>query len=828
MNFCKPTGQKDARIAIIAEAPGRDEILEGIGLVGPSGKLTWKAFGRYGIRRSDCYVTNVIKTSAPQFPLENMLQTDLDFWRDYLIAELQDSDCNVYCLMGATALWAMTGETKITSWRGSVMSDIQGRKCFAIRHPAALFRTMEEFPAFLHDIQRVVEESYYPQIIEQPKDFIIKPTFDQAMNYIEQCRCAGELAFDIETDIISKVPICVGLSYDPDSAICIPLGGRVYWKPLEYVEIIKACNDLLSDSHILKIGQNVNFDIVGLKPMGITVKPPYDDTLLIHHSIDPLEQHSLARQASLFTRLPYWKDWDSEPEEGYKSARLRDEQLYEYNCKDASATLELKRTYKLHYPERYDFYEQVSKPLQPHLIQMYFDGLCVDVVKQQKLAWQYYEEARLLNKAIETGLGVQKFNINSSKQVQHVLYDVLELPKQYKRVGRKITGTTVDDEALVNIYLESQNQYALLIREAKKKLKLASFLQPKSKDAQNKRKTWDGRIRSELRQNTQTGRLRAAKSAATAIGVNLQQFPDAIKATIIPAPGKIFLELDYQQAEARGIAWDGQDIDTINFFESARKESAGLDYKSDGDAFEFKSSGDYDIHWRNAEIILQQSRKCLTATDRQLAKPIGFGSWYGMQPRKIQREILENTTPPMFVDLDECTRRYESFKRNAPNCFDRQARIKEEVLRTGRQKSPTGFEVIYNSIIVDSDFKFNFGRRDHSEELRSAYSMIPQNVVAYLIGRAIVKTDSKLRRLNIGRVCLQVHDSMLLEVEDNPELLKWAFSIATRAMEEPITIHDREMVIPTDAKLGYTWQGKWKKIKTIEQLMFAYGELKHG
>jgi DNA polymerase len=813
MSFVGQSGSPNAKIALIGEAPGRQELLDGVPFVGAPGRLVDAALKRANIH--EVYKTNLIKQFAPTNPLINMAPEDLNFWRDLLRAELESVTANVLVPMGNTALWALVDDTVrigyknnkrviengISNWRGSTLRAFNGKKVIPSYHPTYILSDPTEKDTFLHDIQKIAIESLSPEIVLPHNTYYTRPKLDEALAYLQECRSAKRYAFDIET--AQGICTCIGFSYDPSHAMCIPLQGHNYWSADEYMEIFNALNETLCDANATKIGQNVSYDIIGLQAMGVHVKPPIEDILLIHHSIDPLAQHSLAFQASMFTAHPFWKEWDIAPT---ASGNVRT--LYEYNCKDSFVTLELSDRYHRHYPKRIQYYENFYQPLQPILIQMYFDGICQDFSLKTTLAEKFRAYGNDLSQTIADGLGVKNFNLNSPQAVMSVLYETLRLPVQKKRQYKGPSKPSVDDDALVNLYLQTQNPFVLLIRDAKEQLKLASFLDPKGKSAKSKRRSWDDRLRCEYSQNTKTGRLRAFASSTTGIGINLQQIPEIIRQVYIPAPGHIFLEPDFQQAEARAIAWDGIDLDTMDFFENARREP-----------------DKYDIHWRNATIMMQQSQESLTKADRQTAKPIGFGSWYGMTPSGIQRNILKMTDPPLFVQAAECARRQQLFKLNAPNCFQRQDRVREEVFTTGQQISPTGQLWTYHEVVID-DLKYCFGRREYNELYREIYSAIPQNVVAYLTARSIVRLHHYLVANRLGRVVLQVHDSILLEIKDNEASILDAFTNAKRIMEEPFTIRNNPMIIPADFKLGFRWSGDVKGIRNEDQLIEAYRKLK--
>lgn len=801
-NYCGASGPKDARIAIIGEAPGKNELLEGQPFVGASGKLLWQLLKRLGVQRQDVYCTNVIKVSAPQSPLTALPWTELENWKRILQLELQQLEApTLYLALGETALWALTAERGIHNWRGSILEAYNGIKTIATRHPAALLYDPSDLHKVMRDLKFAVGESLSPGISLPETNYKVYPSLREALQHIAAAKLQGEIAFDIET-AKGGICTCISIAFQPiagkpNCSMSIPMHGVSYWTVDEYFVIYTALQQLLGSSQILKIGQNVSYDIIGLRACGIEVKPPYEDTMHFHHSIDPLAPHSLAFQASYYTRYAYWKEWETAPE----SSGVTD--LFEYNAKDSDVTLELHRTYHIQFPHRIEFYNQRYKVLHPHLIQMYEDGICIDAAERKRMATELRTYAKRYETAIAKALQVPEFNVNSHTQVKHMLYDVLDMPKQYRRKGHQRVLTS-DDEAIIDIYLATQNPFVLMLRDAKEQYKLVSFLEPSSKDAQAKRKTWDGKLRCEYKPTTETGRLSSSASVATRTGINLQQIPPIVRRVFIPSPGYIFIEPDYSQIQARIVAWDSCD-------------DAMMDYFNRG----ITNPKEYDIHWYNAQLILEQPREALRDEDRNCCKHVVYGSFFDMLPYKLQSTVLKYTDPPIFIDLDECRRRQNVFKSKVPKFQERQERIKHEVLTTGQQVSPTGRIVTYHDIIYD-DLKYCFGRRDYSETIRSAYAMVPQDLEAYMVNKALCEVDDALRERKLGRVAIQVHDSLLCEVVDTLDTLVESFNIMKELMEVPFMLNGEPMVVPIECKLGYSWAAEEYKIRTVDELITSY------
>lgn len=808
MNYCGTSGSKAARIVLVGEAPGKQELIAGEPFVGASGKLLWLILSRIGIERSSCYCTNVIKISAPATPLKFLDTKKLEVWRAALRAELQPTAANVYVALGATALWALADEPRISEFRGSFIRDYAGRKLLASLHPASALYDTTNLRLIEHDLQRLATESLSSELTEPKLNFITHPDVATVLEYISLCRAAGKFAFDIET-VPPGIITCISLAYRSDEAISIPMHGVAYWNE-EYKHIYPALRALLADPTLLKVGQNVSYDIIGLGACGINVVPPYRDIMHMHHCLDPQSPHSLAFQASWFTNHAFWKEWDVNPSAAQVS------NLYEYNAKDSAVTLQLEELYSRQLTQRKltGFYKSHYEDVFPHLLRMHDDGICVDKQLASEMAMEFRASARRLQLAVAYGLQLKEFNVNSPQQLKHVLYDVLGMPKQYKwvkRDGKRQKVITSDDKALLEIFVETQSQFISKLRQAQAYFKLASFLQPASKDAKRKRETWDGRLRCEYRQTTETDRLASHADQATRHGINLQNIPYDCRRVFVPAPGHVFIELDYRQAEARAIAWDSNDTILIELFELARLDPSA-----------------FDIHWYNAELIMQRPRNALSALDRNACKHVVFGTWYDMQPKRLQMTILEQSdiASPIYIPLAECEKRQNTFISKVPTMRQRQERIRNELLTTGAQRLPTGKTIFYHDIITDREMQYCTGRRDYSETFRSAYSAGPQHVVAHLTNTALARIDSWLRQAALGRVALQVHDALVLEVRDDYDCVMASYEHAKHEMERSVDFMAAgPMIIPTDAKLGRSWQGDIKDISSAEEMANAYKTL---
>ena len=139
-----PSGPKEALIAIVGEAPGKEESETGVPFCGGSGQLLTKTLRDVGLNRSEIYITNVVKERPPQNDLSRLHEVGISLQESEreLINELRGTKANVIVPLGGVALKAITGYGAITKYRGSILSSpyLEKRKIIPSIHPAYCLR----------------------------------------------------------------------------------------------------------------------------------------------------------------------------------------------------------------------------------------------------------------------------------------------------------------------------------------------------------------------------------------------------------------------------------------------------------------------------------------------------------------------------------------------------------------------------------------------------------------------------------------------------------------------------------------------------------------
>lgn len=370
-NLVPPHGSRSSKIAIVGEAPGKDEHLYKIPFIGASGELLGRYVRRAGYQRqitkklleghivtdvvSNVYVTNFVKYyPGPDFKKQfysdsKGLEPNGEWlrWQQVLQAELKACSANVIVPVGEHAMRAITGKYGISNWRGSILEStlLPGRKAIPVVHPANVLREWYYHPICLIDWQRIGQESLTPDIVLPAREYHIRPTFEQVKEWEEILVKAEYVACDIETKYGHVA--CVGFADRADRAFCIPfISNRGHYWPDAQIEAAvwrTVYNALAAPSK--KIFQNGLFDLSRLSAMGMRVNNFWHDTMLGHALLYPELEKSLAVQTSLYTREPYYKS-EGKQALNVKSdkawgADQRDDQLWIYNCKDCAVTWEI-------------------------------------------------------------------------------------------------------------------------------------------------------------------------------------------------------------------------------------------------------------------------------------------------------------------------------------------------------------------------------------------------------------------------------------------------------------------------------------------------------
>lgn len=245
------------------------------------------------------------------------VRKEFQYELDRLGDEILSIDPNLIVSLGNTSLWALCGRTGITKLRGTTClssHNVSGYKLLCTYHPSAVCRQWELRPTTVADLTKITREKDFPDVRRPPCEIWIEPDLDDLRTFITQHITRDRiLSVDIET-AGSRIT-CLGFAPRPDLAIVIPFdddraADRNYWSTKERErqcwEIVRG---VLEDHTIPKLFQNGLYDVAFLwRAYGIGVKGCTEDTMLLHHALQPEALKGLGYLGSIYTDHGAWKD----------------------------------------------------------------------------------------------------------------------------------------------------------------------------------------------------------------------------------------------------------------------------------------------------------------------------------------------------------------------------------------------------------------------------------------------------------------------------------------------------------------------------------------
>ncbi len=436
-----------------------------------------------------------------------------------------------------------------------------------------------------------------------------------------------QTAFCFDTETTGLDPhhdYLVGMSFSFKS-------GEAYYVPLpsdqsKAITTVLLFKAVFANENILKIGQNMKFDILFLSRYGLEVKGEYFDTMVAHYLIQPELRHNLDYLSEIY--LGYKKVATEEliGKRGKNQLSMRQvdlEQIKEYACEDADITFQLKALLDkdLNDSNLKDLFTEVEMPLLKVLILMEQAGLKIDPKVLDDYAVILREQIiELENSIIE--LAGEYFNISSPKQLGYILFDKLMLDPKAKKTKTKQYST--GEEILVNLQDKHPIINKILDHRGLKKL-LSTYVEalPKLINPQT------GKIHSSFNQTiAATGRLSSTNPNLQNIPIRDENGREIRKAFIPSDENHIFLSADYSQIELRIMAAVSGD-------------------KVMTEAFRNKE----DIHAATASKIFGIPLNEVTSDMRRKAKTANFGILYGISAFGLaQRLNISRSEAKQLID----------------------------------------------------------------------------------------------------------------------------------------------------------------------------------
>lgn len=741
----RPSGPAPARIMIVGEAPGEQEMLKGIPFVGASGQELERMLKEAGIYMSQCFLTTVCRVRPPGnditafiaqkkseiTPAHQILRDKYvlaPIWEglELLKREIELVQPNVIIALGNVSMWALTGKWGITSWRGSMLqSDLKlsldyAPKVIPAYHPAAVLRQWNWRPMAVQDLRRAKSMSAVRELVRPDYSFIIRPDYATAHTTLSMLLARAEqgplnLGNDIETR--AGQIACIALAWSKTQAICIPLmcseRAAGYWTLEEEIQLSYLLFKLLTHPNCRSIGQNFIYDAQYYNRWLAFIPNVLRDTMLSQHSMFSNMPKGLDVLSSMYCAYhAYWKDdgklWD---------AHTGEDQLWYYNCEDAVRTFEVDEGQQTALTAMglnpvNDFQQSLFAPV----LQTMNRGIRVNKAKRSALALQLMGEISEREAWIHNVLG-RELNIRSGPQMKDLFYGELG----EKEILHRGTGSvTLNDEALARIAARNP-LLGPIVRKIQELRSLGVFLSTfitASLDS-------DGRLRCSFNiGGTVTYRFSSSQNAFGS-GLNLQNIPAGgametggltlpnVKELFIPDPGMTFFDIDLSQADLRIVTWEADEPEMKSMLR------AGLDPYTEI-AKEFYSD----------PTITKQHPK------RQTFKSFAHGTHYLGSARELAERL------GLSVHIAEKTQKW--YFQRFPRIKKWQDDLKDQVLKRRMVENVFG----YRCYIFD---------RIEGTVFNQAAAWIPQSTVGCLINRAYRRIYDDHKDV---QVLLQVHDSL--------------------------------------------------------------------
>ena len=577
-----------------------------------------------------------------------------------------------------------------------------------------------EFPADGTDLS---ENSSFETLKSTPHNYKLVENQEDLKKLCDYFFTKQILSLDTETTSTSAIDAeLVGLSFAVKEfeAFYVPIPANRE----EALQIVNIFKPLYEDPKILKVGQNLKYDLEVLRNYGIELKGKMWDTMIAHYLIQPELRHNMDYMAEIYLNYQtiHIDELIGPKGKNQKSMRsLLPSQVYEYAAEDADITLRLKNKLE---PElkKYDceklFYE-IEMPLMPVLAEMEMNGVCLDTQSLAETSKQFTNRMNEIEARIFELAG-QQFNIASPKQVGEILFDKLKIVEKAKKTK---TGQYVTSEEVLQ-QLKNKHEIVADILEHRGLKKLIGTYIDALPKLINPR---TGHIHTSFNQTiTATGRLSSSDP-------NLQNIPirgedgKEIRKAFIPEPGCLFFSADYSQIELRVMAHLSQDPQMIEVFREGK-----------------------DLHAATAANIYKKPIAEVTRDERTKSKRANFGIIYGITVFGLAERL--------DIPRDEAKMLIDGYFQTFPEVHDYMEKSKDVARQQG-----------YVTTL--------FGRRRYLPDINSANSVVRgfaernainapiQGTAADIIKVAMIHIFQRFKAEGIkSKMILQVHDELNFSV----------------------------------------------------------------
>ena len=533
----------------------------------------------------------------------------------------------------------------------------------------------------------------------------------------------SSLSLDTETTSTNAIDAeLVGLSFSTEEfeAFYVPVPAE----RKEAQKIVNIFKPVYEDASILKIGQNIKYDLEVLAAYGVTLEGEMFDTMLAHYLLQPELRHNMDYMAEVYLgyRTIHIDELIGPKGKGQRSMRdLRPEDVYEYAAEDADVTLRLKNLLEPRLREAgvWPLFAEVEMPLVRVLAEMEMNGVRIDTASLKETSQMLTQRMNDIEQEIYQLAG-EEFNIASPKQVGEVLFGkmkIVEKPKKTK-TGQYVTS----EEVLQQLRGKSEIVGKILEHRGLKKL-LGTYVDALPKLVNPR----TGHIHTSFNQTvTATGRLSSSDP-------NLQNIPvrgedgKEIRRAFVPEEGCLFFSADYSQIELRVMAHLSGDENMQEAFREG-----------------------YDIHAATAAKIYHETMDSVTRDQRTKAKRANFGIIYGITVFGLAERL--------DISRHEATQLIDGYFATFPRVADYMEQAKQTARERGYAET-----LMHRRRYLPDITSHNATVRGFAE--RNAINAPIQGTAADIIKIAMVRIYDRFRREGVrSKMLLQVHDELNFSV----------------------------------------------------------------
>ncbi|MFZ4524116.1 MAG: DNA polymerase I [Chlorobium sp.] len=591
-------------------------------------------------------------------------------------------------------------------------------------------------------------------------EYALVDTAEKLQALVDSLQEASRIAVDTETtslDTFEAELAGISISVEAGTA-CFVSFARNAVDLKRGLDILKP---LLEQASLPKTGQNLKYDILVLKKYGIDLSPVGFDSMIASYVLNPDERHNLDDLAAnhLGYRTTTYDELVGSGKTKLHIFEVDPKKLSDYACQDADLALQLEETFRNKLEGEKELLwlcEQIEFPLVSVLAAMEYAGVSIDTGHLAKTSRTVKQQLELLTETIFAAAG-SVFNIDSPKQLSHILFNVLKLPT--KKTTK--TGFSTNVEVLEELAPLHPVASTLLEYRTMQKLKntyidaLPKMVNPTT-----------GKLHTSFNQHiTATGRLSSSNPNLQNIPIRTSLGKEIRRAFIPSSPDNWLLSADYSQIELRIAAEISGDPQLIEAFRNRE-----------------------DIHTATAKVIFGTNE--INGDMRRKAKEVNFGVLYGIMPFGLSKRLN--------ISRSEAATIIDTYKSKYPGLFI----ALQNIIELGKKNGYVSTLLGRRRYLADLNSR-NTNLQKAAE--RAAMNTPVQGTAADIIKCAMNLCSQRMKKNVMKSVMLlQVHDELLFETtEDEKEPL--SMMVEQAMIDAAIICGLKNVPVEVDTGIGKNW-----------------------